>query len=200
MVGTVYAAPAFFMSGWGDEVVGETRGIPASAGNADGARIVPNKGRKLQVAATRRKLFGRAAQQWFLEHFAATANTAASARATGIAYSTVYRKRASCPELAAAWEAALAQGYARLEELAVREAIAALERKPGAVRADPAAIPTTHMDPTVALQLLREHKRGLAGVPKPGRTPTVASNAEVRDALLKRLKAFGIRVRKERGR
>ena len=37
-------------------------------------------------------------------------------------------------------------------------------------------------------------KREIAGVRKPGRRPRVASNAEVRAALVIRLRAFGIRV------
>jgi hypothetical protein len=48
----------------------------------------------------------------------------------------------------------------------------------------------------MALQLLREHKRGLAGVRKPGRMPAAATNAEVIEALTKRLSAFGVHVGK----
>jgi hypothetical protein len=48
----------------------------------------------------------------------------------------------------------------------------------------------------MALQLLREHKRGLAGVRKPGRMPAAATNAEVIEALTKRLSAFGVHAGK----
>ena len=45
--------------------------------------------------------------------------------------------------------------------------------------------------------LLREHKRGLAGIAKAGAPPRVATNAEVREALEKRLQAFAARTRAE---
>ena len=47
------------------------------------ARIVPNKHRKLQVAPTRRKLFGAKPKAEFLEWFAATCNISLSARKVG---------------------------------------------------------------------------------------------------------------------
>jgi len=51
------------------------------------------------------------------------------------------------------------------------------------------------IDPHIAMHLLREHRREIAGVRKPGRMPSVASNAEVAEALTKKLKIFGERVR-----
>ena len=162
-------------------------------------RIVPNKGRKLQVAPTERKLFDKARRKVFLEWFAATCNVSLSARQAGIHYRTAFRHRMDDPVFARDWDRALAQGYARLEAQQLQT-----KAKDGPIQIDGDwdAPEMEQMDPTIALQLLREHKRGLpgGGPPKPGRTPTIASNAEVRAALVKRLKAFGIRVEeKKRG-
>jgi len=163
-------------------------------------RIIPNKGRRLQVAPTRRKLFGKKAKAEFLEWFAATCNASLSARKVGFDYRTVFRHRREDPLFGAGWDEALRLGYVRLEELALREAQKALEARPRRISGEgkSAARPALKMEPADALQLLREHKRGLAGIAKPGRAPGVASNAEVRAALVKRLKAFGIRVKAKR--
>ena len=170
------------------------------------ARIVPNKGRKLQVAPTRRKLFTRKAKAEFLEWFAATCNASLSARKVGFDYRTAFRHRREDPEFAAGWDEALKLGYVRLEEIALREAERALKRRPriSGPSAPPGPADAHWMDPTIALQLLREHKRSAGGGSagqgqggKPGRAPGAASNAEVMDALVKRLKAFGIRIGKD---
>jgi len=165
-------------------------------------RIIPNKGRRRQLAPTRRKLFTARMKAEFLEWFAATCNASLSARKIGIDYRTAFRHRREDPVFAQGWDEALAIGYVRLEELAIRQAEAALKaRRP--VKGDRKAPPESRrMAPEDALQLLREHKRGLAarragagaGTGKPGRAPTVADNAEIFEALVRRLKAFGIRI------
>ena len=170
------------------------------------ARIVPNKNRKLQVAPTRRKLFGAKLKAEFLEWFAATCNASLSARKVGVHYRTVCRHRVEDPAFAAGYAEALAMGYPRLEELALRSAEAALKRR-RRVKGDRAApAETLAMRPEDALQLLREHKRAAAaaakgagagaGAGKAGRAPTVASNSEVIDSLVRRLRAFGVRIGK----
>jgi hypothetical protein len=161
-------------------------------------RIIPNKNRRLQVAPTGRRLFGARAKDEFLEWFAATCNCSLSARKIGFHYRTVLRHWREDAEFGARCEEALRLGYPRLEELALRGAEAALKPKRRRVKGDrPAPPETLAMTPQDALQLLREHKRGLAGIAKPGRAPTVASNGEVFEALVKRLKAFQVRVRAE---
>jgi hypothetical protein len=51
----------------------------------------------------------------FLEALSETANVASSARAAGIASSSVYAERRRSPAFRAAWQDALGEGYARLE-------------------------------------------------------------------------------------
>lgn len=146
-------------------------------------RIIPNKNRRLQVAPTRRRLFDAAAQAEFLEWFAATCNCALSARKVGFHYRTVIRHWREDPGFGARCEAALARPIRG-------------DRPP----------PPEHfaMDPSTALQLLREHKRHLAGLPggsgrgaKPGRPPTLWSFEDSFEALEKELKLFGIRIEEE---
>lgn len=171
-------------------------------------RIIPNKRRRLQVAPTRRKLFDAAAKAEFLEWFAATCNCSLSARKTGFHYRTVIRHWREDPGFGADCEAALRMAYPRLEELALRAAEEALKPKRRRRIAGDRAPPAEHfrMDPATALQLLREHQRHAAGLAggsgpggsgpggKPGRAPQAASGEEVLDALVKRLKAFGVRI------
>jgi hypothetical protein len=172
-------------------------------------RIVPNKNRKLQVAPTRRKLFGKAARAEFLEWFAATCNISLSARKTGFHYRTVIRHWREDADFGAQCVEALRIGYPRLEALALEGAIEALSPAPkgrgrSRVKGDREAPPETlAMTGTEALQLLREHKRGLAGAGpgaattgrKPGRRPRVATYEEVRVAVAKALVVFERRVR-----
>ena len=139
-----------------------------------------------------RKLFDEVAKKAFLDHFAETCNATASARAVGFDYRTAFRHRRDDPVFGAAWEEALAFGYVQLEELALREAKRTLGWEPPEPSGEVSQ--QLRLDPAMALQLLREHKRGAGRVPKPGREPGVADNDQVMDALIKRLKAFGVRI------
>jgi hypothetical protein len=166
-------------------------------------RIIPNKNRLRQVAPTRRKLFDAAAQAEFLEWFAATCNCSLSARKTGFHYRIVIRHWREDADFGERCEAALKMGCPRLEELALRAAEAALRRAAARPIKGDRRPPPEHfaMDPTVALQLLREHKRHLAGLPggsgrgaKPGRPLTRWSFDEAMEALEKKLKHFEVEI------
>lgn len=169
---------------------------PSREASADkSARLQAGKHRRVQLARTGgRKLFGKAAQKVFLEWFAATCNIKWSAEMAGFNYKTVLRHRMNDPVFAAAFDRALAQGYARLEakrlETKRREVEIGIEGDWDAPEMDD--MPVERMD-----AILRERGRQLFApelARKQGRRPRVASNAEVRAALSKRLKAFGLRV------
>ncbi len=167
-------------------------------------RIIPNKNRIRQVAPTSRKLFGDEAKDEFLEWLGATCNISLAARKAGFHYRTALRHWREDEAFGGRCEEALGMGYVRLEALALQGAEEALSGKKPPLKGDRAAPPETlAMDPSVALQLLRDHKRGAAGPgsgagSKPGRRPRVASNAEVKEALAKALKAFEARVKARR--
>ena len=156
----------------------------------------------------------------FLEWFAATCNVKLSAEKAGVAYQTVFKHRMKDERFADAWDRALAQGYARLEARLLEaagggphpSAAAQLPPSPAGSRGEALEMrgdldgPEVEaaFDTELAIVLLREHGRGLAGAGRSGakrrdgRAPRVASNAEVAAALVKRLKSFGMRVRGER--
>jgi hypothetical protein len=140
-----------------------------------------------------RKLFDDGAKALFLEWFAATCNVAWSAELAGFNYKTVWKHRMRDPAFAEACDRAEEQAVARLRAKQMET-----KRKPLAigVEGDWDAPEMDDVDPILAAQLLREHdRRRPAGRPrKVGRTPRVATNAEVRAALVKRLAVYGVRV------
>jgi hypothetical protein len=165
-------------------------------GEGDGpSRIHPAKGRALQAARTGgRKLFDAERRQAFLEWFAATANVSWSAEKAGVCQQTVWKHRMNDPVFAEAFDRALdqaiARGRARLLET----------KKPRIdVAGDLDAPEPGDLDPQAMLAILREHERGRGGPAaglgrKQGRRPRIATNAEVRAALIKRLAAYGVRI------
>lgn len=62
------------------------------------------------------------AERIFLDHLAASCNVSAAAAASGFSAVTAYNHRRNDPGFAARWQAALDQGYARLEMELVRTA------------------------------------------------------------------------------
>jgi hypothetical protein len=163
----------------------------------DGERIAPNKNRALQASrAGKRKLFKGKLRQEFLEWFAATANCAWSAARTGIDYRTVWKHRMNDPSFAEAYDRALDQGLARVRAKLIETKATAIP-----LDGDYDAPELQEIDPQVGLTILREYGHGLSGpLPggrprKVGRAPRVASNAEVRTALLKALKIYRKRIK-----
>lgn len=158
-------------------------------------RVAPNKHRRVQRAGTGgRRLFDEAAQREFLEYFAGSCNVVWAAREAGFSDKTIYRHRMNDERFREGFGRALSQGYARLEAELLAEA---LEGGPIPIDGDREA--PGRIDRELALTLLREHKRGSGGFstgskPKQGRAPRVATNAEVREALETRLRAFSARV------
>ncbi|MFL6844065.1 MAG: hypothetical protein ACJ8ER_04205 [Allosphingosinicella sp.] len=171
----------------------EDAGTTAGPGDDEGGRIVGGRNREAHVRrAGERKLFDAAAKREFLEWFAATCNAGWAAERAGFNYKTVWKHRMSDP--------AFADDYDRAEEQAVARLRAKrLETKRQPLRigieGDWDAPEMDDIDPILAAQLLREHDGRGGGRPrKAGWTPRVASNAEVRAALVRRLAAYGIRL------
>ena len=85
------------------------------------------RGRRIQVRRARPGLLTPAGERIFLAHLAATANVRLSSAATGIGWNAIYARRRNLPDFAERMEAALAEGYERLEMALVANAIASLE-------------------------------------------------------------------------
>ena len=168
------------------------------------ARIRPSRERMLQVGRNgRRKLFGKARKETFLQWFALTGNLGIAAEKAGVARQTISKHRLSDPEFEAAYSQAIELGVPDLKARLLEY----LKGRPRLnVVGEIEAVDDDAFDPQLAIQVLREQERmmnaGGSGVGRPrkaGRAPRVATNDEVRKALVKRLVAFGIRVAKEEG-
>lgn len=160
-----------------------------------GHEIVPNCNRRLQKRRKRHNIFGKRRRTMFLEHLAATCNVQASATAAGVAVSTVYANRMRDPDFRADWQAALEQGYARLEAALVERALrgAGRARFSGDKDVEGPEAPA-EIDWDKAMELLRHHQRGLAGLNQSGwLEPKRVPIAQVAAKLIRKLKALGIR-------
>lgn len=72
-----------------------------------------------------------AAEERFLDVLGETCNVRAAAAAAGFSTTAIYRRRARWPGFAAAWDAAIGQGYARLEARLVELATDSLRARDG---------------------------------------------------------------------
>lgn len=99
-----------------------------------------------------------AAEAAFLAALTASANVTAAARAAGVSAVAAYNRRKQWPGFAAAWDAAKAEGYERLEMALLHAATATLDPEPAAAAGDPPA-----MSVAEALNLLRLHRASVQG-------------------------------------
>jgi hypothetical protein len=179
-------------------------------------RITPNKGRRLQQAApSKRKLFDAERKERFLRYFTGEANLSWASRKVGMHYRTVLRHRATDPAFGEAYDLAEAQAVPRLrawlaeakmeEERRLRDSALGEgaddeeeEEEPGGETAP------ARLNVEQTMQFLRDHEASQARRERAarlgpgrgnGRPVSVASNEEVRDALVKGLRIHGIRVR-----
>ena len=145
----------------------------------------------VQVQRKRRTAFGVKARKLFLEHVAATCNVTAAAAAADVTVQCVYQARMRDEGIRAGWAAAIEQGYARLEARALAEACpAAATAIDGDLIVDEGPI-----DRELTWFLLREHKKGIAGIARaPAPALTSAPWAAVETYLVKRLKAMKVRI------
>lgn len=116
------------------------------------------RGRRLQVRRAPKGLLTVEGERRFLAHLAATANVRLSAEATGIGWSAIYARRARVPDFARAMEAALREGYERLELALLDNALRSLRPDGEALDEWEAQLdetdPLTRMTPREALLLL----------------------------------------------
>jgi hypothetical protein len=180
-------------------------------------RITRNKRRTLQQSApSKRRLFDAKRKERFLRYFCGGANLSWAARKVGVHYRTVLRHRATDPVFGAAYDLAEAQSVPRLrawlaeakEEEEQRLTDAALGEGDEDEEDEPGGdIAPARLTVEQAMQFLRDHEQAQARRDKAARAPggggrpvSVASNEEVRDALIRGLKAHGMRVREELAR
>ncbi|TMJ17414.1 MAG: hypothetical protein E6G92_13920 [Alphaproteobacteria bacterium] len=140
-------------------------------------------------------------QRRFFKALGRTGCLSDAARKAGISRNTVRRHRIKWPDFEAKVQAALAMAATELETIAWKRAV---EGVPEVVIRD-GKVAWIKIKPSDAiLRLLLQGanpkkygRTGGAGAVKPAKSPRVATNAEVREALAGRLAAFRERVRAE---
>lgn len=146
------------------------------ASGKDGPQIVSSRGRRWTDEA----------EAVFLDSLAASCNVTASAAAAGFSTEAIYRRRRNDPAFAERWQAALDQGYARIEMMLVKRADDALAGH----MPDPETplLPMTVKDAIAILQLHRGSVKG-GEVRLPGWRARPRSIEEVRESILRKLTA-----------
>ncbi|MFM7028367.1 MAG: phage tail protein [Chakrabartia sp.] len=109
-------------------------------------------------AAADRRSFDARARALFLDELAMTANVSASARKAGIAPHIAYAHRRRSAEFATRWQAALAEGFARLEGDLLAEALTAASGK-----ISDAALKSRAQRHRLGLALLSLHRASVRG-------------------------------------
>ncbi len=126
----------------------------------------------------------------FLASLAATSNVSASARACRMSESAVYRLRQRSPEFRAEWQAALREGYARLELMMLERAMHGTQ-KPVFHGGQQVGVVTEYSD-RQAMTLLTLHRTAVMG-DAPAATQQ-SDPAEVRQRILDKLAEMGRRL------
>lgn len=160
----------------------DSSAVPAPAGTIlrasgkDGPQRVASSGKR----------WTEEAEAVFLDHLAASCNVTRSAAAAGFCATALYQRRRRDAGFAARWQAALEQGYVRIEMLLIERAVDTLEgRMPDPDT--PIPVMTVH-DAIAVLQLHRAAVKGEGR--RAGWRPRPRSLDEVRDEILVRLEAI----------
>lgn len=124
----------------------------------------------------------------FLAELAATANVRASARAVGMSEGCVYRLRLRSTEFRRDWEAALREGYARLELVMLERAINGTDAEAGK-----AAGKMADYSDRLGLALLAAHRATVRGeeTPKAEKTDKGAARRRIEAKLAEMNRRMG---------
>jgi len=130
--------------------------------------------------------WGAAAEVRFLNSLAASCNVERSAAEAGFSKVTVYKRRRLDPAFAASWQAALEQGYARLEMMLVQRSNEVLEGLAG-----DEDLPFPAMTVADAIKILQLHRAAATGGIRSRRwRGRPRSLDEVRASILRKLDAI----------
>jgi hypothetical protein len=169
----------------------EGRAPPRGWGHLDGEELVvkgsggSGGGRRIQIARARLKQWTPRVEDRFLQVLGATCNVKAACAEIGLTPASAYGHRERWPAFARRWEAAIAEGYARIE--------AALMANGENLFSSPDLPPEAPMPPMSveqAIHILHMHKnevREIGG--RPGRWRRPRTLDEVRPSLLGKLAA-----------
>ena len=156
------------------------QGTLMRAGGKDGPQMVRSQGDRWTDEA----------EAIFLDHLAASCNVTLSAKAVGFSREAIYRRRRNDPGFAERWQAALEQGYARIEMLLVRRAAETLEGSLQEPREPDPDTPLPEMTVRDAIAILQLHRSSVKGDGRsPGWRARPRSLDEMRDSILAKLEA-----------
>ena len=144
-----------------------------------------------QVVRAGEGRWSEAKEKRFFQALFDTGNVRAAAAAVGMSTTAIYNRRRNNEAFAEAWEAVLSESKVQLEMNMVGAANRALDG------IDPAEPPKLSTREAVAVFTSVRKADAAARGRQPHRAVRIASNAEVREALVKGLKAFGARVTAE---
>lgn len=146
------------------------------ASGKDGPQIVHSTGKRWTDEA----------EAVFLDHLAASCNITQSAKAAGFSATLMFQKRRADPAFAARCQAALEQGYVRIEAALVRRAVEALEGF-----APDGDTPIPEMTVRDALSILGHHRARVEGGPRSRRQwARPRTLEEVSESILAKLEAI----------
>lgn len=186
--------------------VGNGVGNGAETGNAAGNADVMVTARKrggTKLKKAPEQSWSQARRQRFLDALAATANVRMAADAAGMGLPGAYKARQRDAAFAELWEAALEQGYGRLESELLSSALGERRDGEGHVIADVNAIEPNgdravvgRLDQTLALHLLALRRpSAIAGRASQKRTYKTVPIGDVEQALMKQLAIAERRLR-----
>jgi hypothetical protein len=151
-------------------------GTVMRAGGKDGPQVIRSKGDR----------WTEEAETVFFDHLAASCNVLASCEEAGFCNSSVYQRRREDAGFARRWQAALEQGYVRIEMALVRRAADALE----GFAPDPDT-PIPVMTVEQAIKVLDRHRAAVEGGPRSKRNWTrPRSLDEVSESIMRKLQAI----------
>lgn len=163
-----------------------SKGKPSDARGPAGTITRRNGKDGPQVIATTGKRWSDEAERIFLDALASSCNVRLSADAAGFSTVAIYRRRRDDPGFAQRWQAALEQGYARIEMALVAATGNALEGF--APDADAPILVTNARDAIAVLQLHRASVKGEGRFP--GRPARPRSLEELSAGILAKFEAI----------
>ncbi|WEK47403.1 MAG: hypothetical protein P0Y56_03705 [Candidatus Andeanibacterium colombiense] len=164
---------------------------PARCG-APGVVVREAKNGKTKIIRTEGKRWSQGSERKFLEELCATCNVTAAAEAAQFSTTAVYNRRKKNPGFAAEWQAAVEQGYARLEAMLIENATDSLRTAPITGAEQPVSARGKDVSFADALNLLRLHRaEARGGAAQNFRAREKAPDREaVRASILLRIEAI----------
>jgi hypothetical protein len=131
---------------------------------------------------TKRKSWTKTKETQFLSVLADSCNVSLAARKAGVSSSAIYRRRAKDASFRAGWDAALAEGYSKLELEMLKRALHGVQKTVFSRSGERARF--REYNDQLGLALLRMHRDSVAVT---DRGPNEAQVEEARERIIERL-------------